>query len=70
MAPVQTFIVRVWAPSPLLVDEVSSRALHGHVEPVGSPERLAFRSADDLIAILRRPHAGTDSESPEPKEAT
>lgn len=59
----ETFIVRVWAPSPTLAAEVSSEELRGNVEHVASKQSLAFRSTDDLIEILRR---ARDSEPPGP----
>jgi hypothetical protein len=50
---VETFIVRVWTPSPALAHEVSSPELHGDVEHVRSRQRTQFRCASDLVEILR-----------------
>ena len=64
----ETFIVRVWAPSPELAAEVTSRELHGNVEHVSSKQKLPFRSTDDLIEILRgRPDDDTTSLEQEAK---
>ena len=49
----ETFIVRVWTPSPELAHEVSSTELHGDVEQVRSRRRWQFRSTSDLVEILR-----------------
>jgi hypothetical protein len=65
---VETFIVRVWAPSPELAAEISSRELHGNVEHVSSKQQLSFRSTDDLIEILRCP-PGDAARSLDDKEA-
>jgi hypothetical protein len=58
---VETFIVRVWTPSPELAREISSSELHGNVEHVASKRQLPFRSTDDLLENLRR----TPGEAPE-----
>jgi hypothetical protein len=50
---VETFIVRVWTPSPELAHEVSSSELRGDVEHVGSRKRSHFCSTSDLVEILR-----------------
>jgi hypothetical protein len=54
---VETFIVRVWTPSPELAHEISSPELKGDVEHVRSRKRSHFRSTSDLVDILRA-HAG------------
>lgn len=48
----ETFIVRVWTPSPELGGEVASDELRGVVERVGSKEQLQFGSASDLLDIM------------------
>ena len=49
----ETFIVRLWTPSPELLDEVSTRELRGNVEHVPSKQSEHFRTSDELLAILR-----------------
>ena len=49
----ETFVVRIWMPSPELTEEVPPDELRGHVEHIGSSERTQFRNADDLLEILR-----------------
>jgi hypothetical protein len=49
---VETFIVRLWTPSPDLVREVS-RELQGSVEHVSSKQNDHFRTSGELLAILR-----------------
>ena len=50
----ETFIVRVWTPSPDLAHEIAPGDLRGNVEHVGSRAQAQFRDADDLLEILRR----------------
>jgi hypothetical protein len=50
---VETFIVRVWTPSPDLAHEISSPELHGDVEHVRSKRRARFRTTNDLVELLR-----------------
>jgi hypothetical protein len=50
---VETFIVRVWTPSPELAHEVTSPELHGDVEHVRSRTRLHFHSTNELVELLR-----------------
>ncbi len=49
----ETFIVRLWAPSPDLAEEISPGELHGSVEHVGSKDSRPFTNGDDLLEILR-----------------
>jgi hypothetical protein len=49
----ETFVVRVWTPAQALADEVQLDELHGIVERVGSDQRQAFRSGEELLEILR-----------------
>ena len=49
----ETFIVRLWEPSPDLADEISTGQLHGSVEHVGSKDSRRFTNGDDLLEILR-----------------
>jgi hypothetical protein len=51
--PVETFIVRLWTPSPELADEIPVGELHGSVEHLGSKDSRRFRNGDDLLDILR-----------------
>jgi hypothetical protein len=50
---VETFIVRLWAPSPDLAEEISPGELHGSVEHVGSKDSRRFANGDDLLEIFR-----------------
>jgi hypothetical protein len=50
---VETFIVRVWTPSQDLADEIAPGELRGNVEHVGSQQQAQFRTAGDLLEILR-----------------
>jgi hypothetical protein len=50
---VETFIVRLWAPSPDLVDEIAEDELHGSVDHVRARESYRFQTADGLLEILR-----------------
>ncbi len=49
----ETFIVRLWAPSPDLAEEISPGELHGSVEHVGSKDSRRFKNGDGLLEILR-----------------
>jgi hypothetical protein len=49
---VETFVIRIWTPAERDDDPECSR-LRGLVEHVGSAERDAFRSADELLAFLK-----------------
>jgi hypothetical protein len=50
---VETFIVRLWTPSPELADEIAADELHGSVEHVRSRESSPFRNGDDLLELLK-----------------
>jgi hypothetical protein len=50
---VETFIVRLWAPSPDLGDEHAGGELHGSVDHVRARESHRFETADGLLEILR-----------------
>ena len=64
----ETFIVRVWTPSPELADEVARDELRGMVERVGSKEQFQFGNAGDLLEIVRSALRASGGEaSGEPK---
>jgi hypothetical protein len=50
---VETFIVRVWTPSPELAHEIPAGELHGSIEHVRSRESTQFQTGDHLLEILR-----------------
>ena len=49
----ETFIVRIWTPSPELTDEVSKGDFRGSVEHAGSSDSVQFRTAEDLVRVLK-----------------
>lgn len=66
----ETFIVRVWTPSPELADEIARDELRGMVERVGSKEQFQFGSAGDLLEIVRSAlHASGGEGSREPESS-
>jgi hypothetical protein len=50
---VETFIVRLWSPSPDLVDEVADDELHGSVDHLRARQSYRFQTGDGLVEILR-----------------
>jgi hypothetical protein len=50
---VETFIVRLWTPSPDLVDEVPENELQGSVDHLRARESYRFQTGDGLLEILR-----------------
>jgi hypothetical protein len=63
---VETFIVRLWTPSPERADEVVAPELHGSLEHVGSKLSDAFRTSDELLELLRAALEPRDDASPRP----
>lgn len=53
MTGVETFIVRIWTPSPDLAAEITTPELHGNVEHVRSKRSNRFRTSEDLVEFLR-----------------
>jgi hypothetical protein len=53
MRPVETFIVRLWAPAPDLAEEVAMYEVRGSVEHVGSKRQAPFRSGQELLDLMR-----------------
>ncbi len=49
----ETFIVRIWTPSPELTDEISKGDFRGSVEHAGSSDSVQFRTAEDLVRVLK-----------------
>ncbi|MBA3434482.1 MAG: hypothetical protein H0U08_10360 [Actinobacteria bacterium] len=49
----ETFIVRVWTPSPDLANESSAGELHGSIEHIRSRESGQFHTGGHLLEILR-----------------
>lgn len=49
----ETFIVRLWTPSPDLADDPAEGELHGSVEHIRARESYRFQSGDGLLEILR-----------------
>ena len=47
---VETFVVRLWQPAD---DREVQRELHGVVQRVGEDTMTPFRSANELVALLR-----------------
>jgi hypothetical protein len=50
---VETFIVRLWAPSPDLADEIAGGELHGSVDHLRAQESYRFQTGAGLLEILR-----------------
>jgi hypothetical protein len=48
----ETFVVRIWTPSPELAREASAAVLRGTVEHVGTKAQTQFRTGSDLLEIL------------------
>lgn len=48
----ETFVVRVWTPSPDLTAEISQIELRGTVERVGTNEQSQFHTGSELLEIL------------------
>ena len=61
----ETFIVRVWKPSPELAHEISSPELKGDVQHARSKTRSPFRSTSDLVEILSAVARSADGASAE-----
>jgi hypothetical protein len=63
---VETFIVRVWTPSPDLADEIPTPELHGNVEHVGTRRSSAFRTSEELVELLKAVLEPGDDPLPRP----
>jgi len=53
MQPVETFIVRLWAPAPDLAEGVAASEVRGSVEHIGSKRQAPFRSGQELLDVMR-----------------
>jgi hypothetical protein len=63
---VETFIVRLWTPSPERADEIDSPELHGNLENVRSKRSDAFRTSEELLALLKAALEPPDDAPPRP----